>query len=355
MERAPLRVGVVGLGTIWSTVVHQAYLDNPDAEVRVLCDANAKRLAAAATRFPAADTTTALDEMLARDDIDYVEVLVPSPAHCDVACAALAAGKHVQLQKPMASSVGEADRIVDAARAAGKVLRVTEDYLFIESIMRLREIVRSGEIGEPLNFHTKLVGTGRGGWDIDDQAWRWLMPNALAGRGIMTYDHGWHHFAVAYWLFGPATRVSAWVGSTPVGGPYAMDAPTTVMWDHANGVRGAFDITYAPQTYWASDYYGGDERFEVTCTLGFARVNWLTARGLGGPVLEVYRDGETTRHHLVSGDWAHGLIRSTRSFAAYLRGERADLDFTGEEGRDVLALCLGAMASSEQDGKAVTL
>lgn len=352
---APLRVGVVGLGTIWSTVVHQAYLDFPLAQVVAVCDSDPARLDATARRFPTADTTTSLDELLGRDDIDYVEVLVPSPAHCDVACAALAAGKHVQLQKPMASTVEEADRIVAAARESGRTLRVTEDYLFAESIATMRDVVLGGELGDPIGFHTKLVGTGRGSWDVDDQAWKWLMPNVLEGRGLLTYDHGWHEYAVAYWLFGRATRVSAWIGATAVGGPFVIDAPSTIMWDHENDVRGVFDITLAPETYWASDYYGGDERFEVTCARGFARVNWLTARGVGGPVLEVYRDGETRRYHTVDGDWAHALVRSTRSFAEYLLGERTELLFAPEEGRDVLALCLGAVESSKQAGAAVAL
>lgn len=357
MADEQVRVGVVGLGSIWSTVVHRAYLNNPDTQVRALCDSDPNRVKVAAEHFPDAATTNTLDDLLERDDIDYVEVLVPSPAHCEVACAALDAGKHVQLQKPMASTLEEADRIIAAARQADRVCRVTEDYVFIESIERLRSIVHSGAIGEPRGLHTKLVSTGRGGWHIEnDQSWRWLMPNILAGRGLHTYDHGWHHFAVAYWLFGPATRVSAWVGETRLGdGPYVIDAPTTVMWDHASGVRAAFDISHAPETYWASDYYGGDERFEVTGSHGFARVNWVTARGMGGPVVELYRDGELRREHLVSGDWAQGLIRSTRSFAPYLRGDGSELCFTPEEGRDILALCLGAMESSRHDGAAVHL
>ncbi|MDZ4827909.1 MAG: hypothetical protein SGJ13_15820 [Actinomycetota bacterium] len=182
-----------------------------------------------------------------------------------------------------------------------------------------------------------------------------LVDAERAGRGLMSYDHGWHHFAVAYWLFGPATRLSAWVGATPLGGPYVMDAPTTIMWDHANGVRGVFDITYAPEMYWDSDYYGGDERFEVTGTLGYARVNWVTARGIGAPVLEVYRGGVTRQYHSLDGDWARGLVRSTRSFSEFLRGEREELMFTAEQGREILALTLAANESSQLDGAAVSI
>jgi predicted dehydrogenase len=354
MANEPLRVGVVGLGTIWSTVVHRAYLGFPNAVVRALFDPDDARLAAAGEHFPDAYCAPSLAALLARDDVDYVEVLVPSPQHCEVACAALDAGKHVQLQKPMASTLEEADALVAAAERNDRVLRVTEDYLFVESIAALRDIIRGGELGAPVGFHTKLVGTGRGAWDVHDEAWRWLMPNVLEGRGLLSYDHGWHEYAVAHWLFGPATRVSAWVGATPLGGDFVIDAPTTVMWDHANGVRGVFDITFAPDTYWPSDYYGGDERFEVTCERGFARVNWLTALGLGGPALQVYRDGEL-RDVPVDGDWANGLIRSTRSFAGYLRGDHDELRCSAREGREILALCLGAVESSRQDGRAVAL
>lgn len=352
-RRDVLRVGVVGLGTIWQ-VVQGAFARNVGFEAVVLCDPDPARRAQASAAFPSAHIVATLDELLAEPDLDWVEVLVPSPLHCEIACRILDAGIAVQLQKPMASTLAEADSIRAAAQRSGVACRVTEDYCWIDSLMALRDVVRSGRIGDPVAIHAKIVATGPGAWDADDQAWQWLMPNTLAGLGVMTYDHGWHQFAVACWLFGAASRVSAWVGRTPVGGPFVIDAPTTVMWDHHSGVRGVLDIAFAPETYWASRYYGGDERFEVTGTRGFARVNWVTAHGPKQPVLEVYVDGELEQRHDLDGDWARGLQRSTAAFADVVRGG-APIAFDAAQGRDVLALVLGAIESSTRSGAAVEL
>src|SRR5215469_1259327 len=87
--------------------------------------------------------------------MDLVEVLVPTPLHCDVACAVLEAGYHVNLQKPIARTMDEVDRILAARNKSGATLRIMEDYLFFEPLVRLKEITESGEIGRPASLHIK--------------------------------------------------------------------------------------------------------------------------------------------------------------------------------------------------------
>jgi len=341
---------MVGIGRIFE-LTSRAYMSSPDAEVVALCDRSADRLDDIAESFPDAERFSSLDQLLKADlELDMVEIGVPSPLHCEVACQVLDAGHHVNLQKPMASSLVEADRMIAAARGSGAVLRVMEPYLFFEPLQVLKEIVESGEIGAVAGFSMKMVGTGKGGWHVPWSTMQWqLRQMEEQDLGILVFDDGWHKFSVARWLFGPVTDVMAWVGHNELGPGVIIDAPSTIMWNHTNGIRGVFDITLAPDTYMRSDYYSSDERFEVTGTKGSVRVNHCTSYGLQQPVLEVYKDGFVRSYHDLDDDWASGFVGQTEHYLRWLRTGKGPLYLDAEWSREILAFVLGAIESSRQN------
>jgi predicted dehydrogenase len=348
LERPPLRVGIVGLGRIYDLHI-LGHRDNEHSKVVAICDSNPDRLVERGAEWPDAKRFESLDELLA-EDLDVVDVLVPTPAHCEVVCAALDAGHNVNVQKPMAIDLDEADRMLASAERSGTILRVMENFVFYEPLRRLKQIVESGAIGDPVGFAMKMVGTGLGGWDVPVDTWLWQINMADRGRGILTFDDGWHKYAVARWLFGPVERVLAWVGKTDLGGGYIMDAPSTAIWEHTNGVRGVFEMTLAPDMVMKSDYYSNDERFEVTGKKGFVRVNHCTAHGLQQPSLEVYADGELRSYHALDDDWGSSFRDSTRHAVDCLwSGRTDDLLFSGEEAREILAFALSSYESTRLD------
>jgi len=160
----PARVGIVGLGQVYELTI-RGYRDNPDTEIVALCDQDSQRLAQRGAEWPDARRFTDYDAFL-QEDLDVVEVLVPTPLHCDIVCAALDAGHHVNVQKPFAHSLAEADRMPAARDAAGTYLRVMENFIHYDPLRVLKQVVDSGEIGEPAGFPMKMVATGVGGWDI---------------------------------------------------------------------------------------------------------------------------------------------------------------------------------------------
>ena len=93
-------------------------------------------------------------------------MLLPTPLHTEGVVELLGYGWHVNLQKPMCNDLASARRMLEAARANDRQLRVMENYLFYEPLRKLKEIVESGEIGEVSGYHMKMVGSGRGGWDV---------------------------------------------------------------------------------------------------------------------------------------------------------------------------------------------
>ena len=346
----PVRAAFVGLGRIYDLNV-RAYVDNPDVDVVALVDPSEERRAERKCDWPEAEVFASVAELAASGlEVDAVEALLPAPLHADGVVELVGYGWHVNLQKPMCNDLSEARRMLDAASANDRVLRVMENYLFFEPLQKLKAIVESGAIGEVCGYHLKMVGSGRGGWDVPMSSYRWQFEQMQRGRGILVFDDGWHKLATAIWLFGPVREVRAWIGATEMAPGVAIDAPTMICWEHHNGIRGVWDITIAPELYLRSDYYTNDERWEVTGRTGYARVNRCTGRGVQQPSLEVYSEGELRGYHALDDDWASSFRESGRHWLRWLHTGEGPLLWGGDEAVDVLRFALAAYASSDAGG-----
>ncbi len=225
-----------------------------------------------------------------------------------------------------------------------------ENYLFYEPLQKLKEIVDSGVLGPISGYHMKMVASGRGGWLVPGDSYEWRFEQARDGRGLLVFDDGWHKLSTALWLFGPVKEVRAWIGSTEVIPEVVIDAPTTIVWEHENGVRGVWDITFAVDMFLRSDYYTNDERWEVTGRRGFARVNRCTSRGIQEPSFEVYLDGEMRSFHALDDDWSSSFRDSGRHWLRFLRTGNGPILWSTEEALNVLRFALAAYESNERGG-----
>jgi predicted dehydrogenase len=153
-------VGVVGLG-YWGPNLARNFDRLPDAELTWLCDASEDALARVGAGFPAARTTSSLDDLLADDALDAVVVATPVPTHAEIATRVLAAGKHCFVEKPLARSEQEAAGVVEAARAAGRVLMVGHLLEYHPGVERLSELVRSGELGDLRYIYSNRLNLGK--------------------------------------------------------------------------------------------------------------------------------------------------------------------------------------------------
>jgi len=338
----PVRAAFVGLGRIYDLNV-RGYLGNPDVEVVALVDPSEERRAKRQPDWPGAATFSSAAELAASGiEVDAVEALLPIPLHADGVVELLDYGWHVNLQKPMCNDLADAQRILDAAKSSGKTVRVMENYLFYQPLRRLKAAVEAGEIGAVVGYHIKMVGTGLGGWEVPWSSFEWQLRQIRAGRGILLFDDGWHKLSTAIWLFGPVREVRAWIGTTSFGEGIDLDAPTTISWEHANGIRGVWDITLAPDMYLRSDYYTNDERWEITGNSGFARVNRCTGRGIQQPSF-----------HALDDDWASSFRDSGRHWTRWLRTGEGPLLWSAGEAVDVLRFALAAYESSAAGGTGV--
>lgn len=332
-----LRVGFVGLGRVFDLNV-RGYLNHPEAEVAALCETDpallAQRMAAHSAR-----ATRDFEEFL-RFDLDLIEILTPHPLHEAMTAAALAAGAHVSVQKPMAMTLEECDRMIAAADTSGKRLKLFENFVFYPPLVRARELLRDGAIGKPLHFRMKVVMADRAqAWPVPEAASRWRHALAAEGRGgPMVFDHGHHMMAVALWLFGDVRDGFACIErtETPAG---VYDAPATMTWRHVDPpVHGMWDVSLALKMTLRTDYYADAERFEIQGEEGVIQVTRCSDRMLDEPALTLYRGGEVRAFHNLDADWGGSFARSTRHFLDVLAGREPQEMLTAREGRRVIAL-----------------
>jgi predicted dehydrogenase len=321
---AKLRVGFVGLGRIFD-------LNSRENDPALL----ARR----ATEHPGALATDDFEQLL-RADLDLIEILTPHPLHEAMTVAALARGAHVSVQKPMAMSLAECDRMIAAADKSGRRLKVFENFLFYPPLVRARQLLREGAIGKPLHFRMKVVMADRAqAWHVPEAASRWRHALAAEGRGgPIVFDHGHHMMAVALWLFGDVRDGFACIERTEsAAGVY--DAPATLTWRHADPpVHSVWDVSVALKMTLRTDYYADAERFEIQGEEGILCVTRCSDRMLDEPALTLYRDGEVRAFHNLDSDWAASFAPSTRHFIDVIAGRAEQEILTAREGRRVIAL-----------------
>jgi predicted dehydrogenase len=345
---AKLRVGFVGLGRIADLHI-LGYRDNPHAEVHTVCDSLSDRAAERAREWGVEHWSADYREMLGVPDIDAVEILTPHDLHAEMTVAALEAGKHVSVQKPMAVDLSEADAMIEAAERAGRTLRVYENFRFYPPYVRAKQLLDAGEIGEPLSLRLKVIaGAGREGWPIPWEAWAWRLDQSRCGGGPSVFDHGYHVFSIAMFFLGRVERVFAWIDKLEVAPGLFWDNLAYIMWKYRDGRRyGTWETVGSPELVLRSRYYSDDEWVEITGSRGVIWVTRCSGEMLPLPPLIVYRDGEVRTFDDMETDWASSFVASTHEFIDALRDGRQP-ELNPQEAREVLRFSLAAHLSSRE-------
>jgi UDP-2-acetamido-3-amino-2,3-dideoxy-glucuronate N-acetyltransferase len=155
-----VNVAVVGLG-YWGKNLVRIFARLPRARLTGLCDLERQQVEKFAPDHPGARGTTDYAELLRRDDVDAVVLATPPSRHHAMALAALEAGKHVWVEKPLALSVADGARLVDAARERGRVLFVDETFLYDPLVREMKRIIDAGGLGEVYHLSFERLGMGR--------------------------------------------------------------------------------------------------------------------------------------------------------------------------------------------------
>jgi predicted dehydrogenase len=198
------RVAVVGCG-IGRSHIEEGYQPNAALfEVAALCDLDPARLGSVGDAFGIEERVTDFDALLARPDIDILDICTPPALHREMILKALNAGKHVVCEKPLVGSLKEVDEIIEAeTRARGRLMPIFQ-YRYGDGAMQAKRIIEAGIAGKP------YAGVAETFWrrtaEYYDNPWRGRWRTELGGV-LMT--HAIHIHDLATFLLGPVARVFA--------------------------------------------------------------------------------------------------------------------------------------------------
>ncbi len=152
-------VAIIGLG-YWGPNLLRNFASIDEWDVRWACDLKESNLAKVRSNYPTIRTTTSMDDVFADDAVDLIAIATPTKTHFPLAKRALDAGKHVFVEKPMASSSAEAEELIALAKKQNKLLFVDHTFAFAGAVRKLKELVESGELGELYYFDSTRINLG---------------------------------------------------------------------------------------------------------------------------------------------------------------------------------------------------
>jgi len=333
--------GIVGTGVI-GAIHADAIAMVPDARLAAVTDVAVSAAAAfAAAHHCAAEPD--LDALLARPDVDVVSVCVPSGLHAEVGIRAARAGKHLAVEKPIDVTLDAADRLIEAARAAGVALTVISQHRFDPGLIEAKTLIDEGALGR------LVLGEASTKWYrtqayYDSAAWRGT--HAMDGGSLM--NQGIHYVDLLRWCMGPVREVTALCATQT----HQIEVEDTSL-AALRFTSGALGTIVAS----TSVFPGFAQRLEITGTGGTVTIED------GAIVRRAFGSGADEPGGPSGGAAAAGsnpAAVDVASHAAQLAdlltaiGARRDPAVTGEDGRAALEI-VRAVYESARDGRPVIL
>jgi UDP-N-acetyl-2-amino-2-deoxyglucuronate dehydrogenase len=330
-----MHIGLIGAGNISETHA-RACRETPGVEIAAVYGTNHAR----AGHLAAIYGGVAYDELaglLAHRPLDAVIIGSPSGVHAEEGAAAARSGLHVLVEKPIDVTVAAADRLIDAARAAGVRLGVLFQDRTRPSFVRLRELLVSGTLGRP------LLASARVKWYRAPEYYtgsRWRGTRALDGGGALI-NQGIHTIDLLVWMLGPVRRVLA--DATTLLHSLEVEDTALALLEFESGARASFEATTAA-------YPGYPRRVELTTSEGTVvmehdRVVAVDLRtSVEGLLPDVQPDANRSASSPVVSD-VRGHQQLIEDFVAAVRDGRDPL-CSGVEGRRSVAVVEGIYESA---------
>ena len=263
-----IRVGIAGCGKIAQVRHLPEYQDHPEAQVYGLFDLNRERAETLAGQY-GARAYAKYEDMLADPQIDAISICTANIAHADMTVAALKAGKHVLCEKPMATTLADCERMVQAARENGKVLMIGQNQRLAAAHVKAKELIEQGAIGRVLTFTTSFRHGGPETWTVDPGANTWFFDKKRAVMGAMA-DLGIHKTDLIQFLTGQkgtgvqamlATLDKKYADGTLIG----VDDNAICIYRLSGGAMGTMTASW-------TDYVGEDNSTILFGTEGVMRI-----------------------------------------------------------------------------------
>jgi predicted dehydrogenase len=341
-ESTPPRLGVAVIGAgYWGPNLIRNAQATPSMRVEYLCDLDESRARRVLGEYSTVKVSTSVDEVLADPAVDAVAIATPAATHHEVAMKALAAGKHVLVEKPLAPTYEEGLELAETADRNGLVLMLDHTFCYTNAVAKLREMVRGGELGELQYLDSVRINLGLIQRDVD-VLWD-LAPHDLSiFENILPDDLR-------------PVEVAA-QGSDPVGAGRACVAYLTLKL--SNGVLAHVHVNWLSPTKIRNMIVGGSERMVVWDDLSVTQklsvydsgaeisAASLDTEGRAATIV-AYRNGDMVAPAMANNEALRGVMAE---FVASINEKRAPLT-DGWAGLQVLAT-LEAAAESLRTGGA---
>jgi 1,5-anhydro-D-fructose reductase (1,5-anhydro-D-mannitol-forming) len=318
--------GIIGIGHIADTQMAPAIAADANSTLVSVVSRDQGRADAFAEKHGAVHATTSYDELLARADVDVVLITTPNSQHAEQVIAAARAGKHVYCDKPLATTVADAERAVAACAEASVKLGMGFHNRAMPCFREAKRVLESGVIGEPISVYVEVSAGAR-----ELQSWR--ADPTLAGHGTMA-NVGVHLYDVLRFVMdAEITTVSAFLDA-PVGQMERMAVSTLVFDNGVVAQINANERTPFPH----NDFVIHGSKGRITGV-------GLTRTSAGGELQVLTADGET-RTPFPPASEAH---RDALSNFCRALVEGRDPSPSGRDGLQIVRVVEG-MARSSRDG-----
>lgn len=209
-----VRVGVIGCG-YWGPNLVRNFSEARDSQVVSCCDLRKERLDFINSRYPFVQTTASYQDILQDSSIDAIAIATPLSTHFAIAKYALLQGKHVLVEKPLASNCAEAEYLIELAEKMGRVLMVDHTFVYTGAVRKIKEIISTNQLGDLYYFDSVRVNLGLFRHDVN-----------------VLWDLGSHDISIMhYTIERKALAVSA-IGACHIGGALENIAYLTVFFDN---------------------------------------------------------------------------------------------------------------------------
>ena len=188
---AVTNIAVIGYG-YWGPNLVRNFAETPGLNLVAVCDLDPEKLKIVNKRYPAVRTTSRYEDILKDSDIDAIAVATPVNTHYPLGLAALQAGKHLWLEKPMTETSEQARELVAEAEKRGLVLLVDHTFIYTGAVRKIGEIVKSGELGDVLYYDSTRINLGLFQRDVSV-----ISDLAVHDFAILDYMLGEHPVAVS--------------------------------------------------------------------------------------------------------------------------------------------------------------
>ncbi|HEY0042978.1 MAG TPA: Gfo/Idh/MocA family oxidoreductase [Allosphingosinicella sp.] len=332
-----VRIGVIGYG-YWGPNLVRNFMTCSATTVVSVSDLSPARLKAVAGLYPGLKVTTSAAELIADPDVDAVAIATPVDTHFEVAMAALQAGKHVLVEKPIASSSEQAQMLIDEAEKRGLVLMVDHTFVYTGAVRKMRELIDNGSFGKIRYYDSTRVNLGLFQHDVN-----------------VLWDLAVHDLSIMSYIIGATPKAVSATGHALPGQPEYVAFLTVFFED----IIAHINVNWLSPVKIRRTLIGGTEQMIVYDDLETSEKIKLYDKGI--TVTETPEDKRKLLISYRTGDlWSPKVLESealaveAEHFAACIRGEQQPIT-GGRAGQELVRILEAANQSMRNNGAPVTL